>query len=213
MNSKRQAEREEQQRIKSLVLNYDLRDGEDQDGDNISLSPIPPNYNIKTNDTGLERLTVAPNVKLDKSGNNRSGHRARKLQLSDVDWYGENSPKTTTSDKNAGSRKNPSDESTATSTSLFSSGKSSSSASTALEKDAPVFGLKEPLNSGPATTSRGAFAQRGSGYRGRGLGRGIGRGRGRGQSRGGQQQSTRRSVSSQQQENQKKANDDPYDGF
>ncbi len=26
-------------------------------------------------------------VKPDKSGNNRSGQRARKLQLSDVDWY------------------------------------------------------------------------------------------------------------------------------
>jgi regulator of nonsense transcripts 2 len=33
MKTQQQAEREEQQRIKNLVLNYDLRDGEDQDGD------------------------------------------------------------------------------------------------------------------------------------------------------------------------------------
>lgn len=60
----REAEREEQQRIKNLVLNYDLRDGNDQDG--------------------LERHN-ASHLR-DKAGTNRSSHRARKLQLSDVDW-------------------------------------------------------------------------------------------------------------------------------
>jgi len=32
MKNQQQAEREEQQRIKNLVLNYDLRESEDQDG-------------------------------------------------------------------------------------------------------------------------------------------------------------------------------------
>lgn len=84
MKTQQQAEREEQQRIKSLVLNYDLRDGEEQDGD-LALQPLHPNRNIHKLDTGLEPklMTVRP----DKSSNNRSGQRARKLQLSDVDWY------------------------------------------------------------------------------------------------------------------------------
>jgi len=64
MKTQQQAEREEQQRIKSLVLNYDLRDGEELDG--------------------LENKQTA--IRPDKSSNNRSGQRARKLQLSDVDW-------------------------------------------------------------------------------------------------------------------------------
>lgn len=85
MKTQQQAEREEQQRIKSLVLNYDLRDGEDQDGD-FTLPPIPPNYNIHKYPTGIEKLTSS-HARPDKSGNNRSGQRARKLQLSDVDWY------------------------------------------------------------------------------------------------------------------------------
>jgi regulator of nonsense transcripts 2 len=33
MRNQQQAEREEQQRIKNLVLNYDLRENEDHDGD------------------------------------------------------------------------------------------------------------------------------------------------------------------------------------
>jgi len=33
MMNQQQAEREEQQRIKNLVLNYDLRESEDQDGE------------------------------------------------------------------------------------------------------------------------------------------------------------------------------------
>jgi regulator of nonsense transcripts 2 len=85
MKTQQQAEREEQQRIKSLVLNYDLRDGEDQDGDS-ALTPIQPNMNIHTRNTGIEKL-ASPHARPDKSGNNRSGQRARKLQLSDVDWY------------------------------------------------------------------------------------------------------------------------------
>jgi hypothetical protein len=45
MKNQQQAEREEQQRIKNLVLNYDLRENEDQDGDPYLL-PLSPNKNI-----------------------------------------------------------------------------------------------------------------------------------------------------------------------
>jgi regulator of nonsense transcripts 2 len=68
MRNKQQAEKEEQQRIKSLVLNYnEARDDVD--------------------DTGLDK-TPNPYAqpRLDKAGNNRSNQRARKLQLSDVNW-------------------------------------------------------------------------------------------------------------------------------
>ncbi|KAN0104472.1 ARM repeat-containing protein [Hyaloscypha variabilis] len=68
MKTQQAAEREEQQRIKNLVLNYDLRDGEEQDG--------------------LEKAAGMNYTRPDKSGNNRSGQRARKLQLNDIDWYG-----------------------------------------------------------------------------------------------------------------------------
>jgi regulator of nonsense transcripts 2 len=85
MKTQQAAEREEQQRIKNLVLNYDLRDGEEQDG--ISPWAPIPNLNIYTKNIGLEKTAALNPVRLDKSGNNRSGQRARKLQLSDVDWY------------------------------------------------------------------------------------------------------------------------------
>jgi regulator of nonsense transcripts 2 len=86
MKTQQAAEREEQQRIKNLVLNYDLRDGEDQDGDSAQF-PLLPNPNIHDGDVGLEKAAGMNYTRTDKSGNNRSGQRARKLQLSDVDWY------------------------------------------------------------------------------------------------------------------------------
>jgi regulator of nonsense transcripts 2 len=86
MKTQQAAEREEQQRIKNLVLNYDLRDGEDQDGDS-ALTPLLPNRNIHDHNAGLEKAAGMNYTRPDKSGNNRSGQRARKLQLSDVDWY------------------------------------------------------------------------------------------------------------------------------
>jgi len=86
MKSQQAAEREEQQRIKNLVLNYDLRDGEDQDGDS-TLAPLHPNPNIHNEDAGLEKAAGMNYTRPDKSGNNRSGQRARKLQLNDIDWY------------------------------------------------------------------------------------------------------------------------------
>ncbi|EER25405.1 MIF4G domain containing protein [Coccidioides posadasii C735 delta SOWgp] len=63
MRSQQQAEREEQQRIKNLVLNYDL--GDDND----------------LNDGNEKRTSSKP----EKASTSR-GFRARKLQLSDVDW-------------------------------------------------------------------------------------------------------------------------------
>ncbi|KAB8303469.1 hypothetical protein EYC80_004888 [Monilinia laxa] len=66
MKSQQAAEREEQQRIKNLVLNYDLNDGEEQDG--------------------FDKNVTTTFSRSDKSGSNRSGQRSRKLQFSDVDW-------------------------------------------------------------------------------------------------------------------------------
>ena len=86
MKTQQAAEREEQQRIKNLVLNYDLRDGEDQDGDLLQPSLVL-NPNIHSSDAGLDKAAATNHSRPDKSVNNRSGQRARKLQLSDVDWY------------------------------------------------------------------------------------------------------------------------------
>ncbi|KAM0078493.1 mRNA decay protein [Fusarium odoratissimum] len=66
MKNQQQAEREEQQRIKNLVLNYDLQQNEDQDG-------------------GNERPATFYHNRLERSNKDKS-QRSRKLQLSDVDW-------------------------------------------------------------------------------------------------------------------------------
>lgn len=115
MKNQQAAEREEQQRIKNLVLNYDLHDVEDQDGDSF-LPPLLPNPNIHSHNAGSEKAAAAGYARLDKSGNNRSGQRVRKLQLSDVDWYDSRTnsniaqkyPRKLDS-KNSGSRSNASD--------------------------------------------------------------------------------------------------------
>jgi len=64
MRTQQEAERAEQQRIKNLVLNYDLTNDQ-QDGH-------------------IDTLHGGPRV--DKSGSSRSKQRARKLQLGDIDW-------------------------------------------------------------------------------------------------------------------------------
>lgn len=155
MRTQQEAERAEQQRIKNLVLNYDLRDENESDGDSdLSLPPnlnkqqllphqqqgsrrnkqLPQNGNIqhipsfkpnKTNHTklqqskndtvntsfddqpgGLEKQHNPYNVpRIDKASNNRSTQRARKLQLSDVDWYDKtnsNSPQNNTAESAGG---------------------------------------------------------------------------------------------------------------
>ena len=127
MKSQKEAERAEQQRIKNLVLNYDLQDSNtDQAGtDDLyfdyfshtnpnlpqrlsgfsSLTPLGKNtcaHNDSSQGLSVDKHNAAHhqhNATLhqssnhaspkpaDRSGASRSGHRARKLQLSDVDWY------------------------------------------------------------------------------------------------------------------------------
>ena len=111
MKNQKEAERAEQQRIKNLVLNYDLQgSGTEQSGTDNDLYFDPflqPNPNIlpitiahNSRHEGLAGERHQHNASLqqtmanhgnaraaDKSGPNRSGQRARKLQLSDVDWY------------------------------------------------------------------------------------------------------------------------------
>jgi regulator of nonsense transcripts 2 len=66
MRSQQAADREEQQRIKNLVLNYEAAN-----------EPEPTET--------FEKRTPA-NQRVDKSAANRSAFRSRKLQLSDVNW-------------------------------------------------------------------------------------------------------------------------------
>jgi len=87
MRNQQQAEREEQQRIKNLVLNYDLRECEDQDGEAYS-QPLHRNANIHHSSLGNEKPSSYHHNRSDnKSVKDRGGQRVRKLQLSDVDWY------------------------------------------------------------------------------------------------------------------------------
>ncbi|OJD18443.1 hypothetical protein AJ78_01563 [Emergomyces pasteurianus Ep9510] len=100
MKTQQQAEREEQQRIKNLVLNYDLGDdNEPSDGEFNTSSfssprypPLEENPNTKgiIRKQGPDKRSHRDPRSTDKSSSNRSGFRSRKLQLSDVDWYGEN---------------------------------------------------------------------------------------------------------------------------
>jgi regulator of nonsense transcripts 2 len=69
MRNKQQADREEQQSIKSLVLNYN--EARDDAEDSTGLDKTPNPY---------------AQPRIDKAGANRSNQRARKLQLSDVNW-------------------------------------------------------------------------------------------------------------------------------
>lgn len=86
MRTQQQAEREEQQRIKNLVLNYDLGDDidpNDGEADNSPPQVLLHSTNIYTKGhKGNEKRTPS---RPEKTSANRS-FRARKLQLSDVDW-------------------------------------------------------------------------------------------------------------------------------
>ena len=128
MKNQKEAERAEQQRIKNLVLNYDLQDSSTDTGTENVISDYfsHPNPNRRNQRragfplVNLDKNTLAHNSMseglsgekhgsshhqhnasmhqssgssssnarpADRSGTNRSGHRIRKLQLSDVDWY------------------------------------------------------------------------------------------------------------------------------
>ena len=116
MKSQQEAERAEQQRIKNLVLNYDLsQDSADQDGTtNFNyffnaqtnlLSPFvqsqvsrPKAYKHISKGSGDSK---PHNASLHSSsagnaarGGTRGAQRSRKLQLSDVDWYENSEPET-----------------------------------------------------------------------------------------------------------------------
>lgn len=88
MKTQQQADREEQQRIKNLVLNYDLsNDNDHNDGES---DPLDPLLQRNPNAKGMKGLEKRNNShrdsRMDKSSSNRTQFRARKLQLSDVDW-------------------------------------------------------------------------------------------------------------------------------
>lgn len=88
MKNQQQAEREEQQRIKNLVLNYDLRENEDQEGD-YTTSPLLPNPNVhKRTNAGHEKMTTYHINRSEKQGKERGAQRVRRLQMNDLDWYG-----------------------------------------------------------------------------------------------------------------------------
>lgn len=84
MKTQQQAEREEQQRIKNLVLNYDLQQSDDQEGKCIHLAPYIY-FDMDSFELGNERPTMFYHNRVDKPNKDR-GQRVRKLQLSDVDW-------------------------------------------------------------------------------------------------------------------------------
>ncbi|RAK94938.1 uncharacterized protein BO80DRAFT_460211 [Aspergillus ibericus CBS 121593] len=68
MRSQQQADREEQQRIKNLVLNYEMTN------------------ETETNTEAAEKRSPHRDTRMDKSSANRTAFRSRKLQLSDVNW-------------------------------------------------------------------------------------------------------------------------------
>lgn len=89
MKHQQQAEKEEQQRIKNLVLNYDLGETEDPDGEDDHLLPLNPKILIhKSSSTGPEKPTTYHHNRADFKPGKNNNQRARRLQLSDVDWYG-----------------------------------------------------------------------------------------------------------------------------
>ncbi|MBE3048485.1 hypothetical protein IMZ48_39480, partial [Candidatus Bathyarchaeota archaeon] len=84
MRNQQQAEREEQQRIKNLVLNYEIRESEDQDGWEPSLRFVKVMDANGLTD-GVDRPA---NFHYNRKAGpkDRGGQRVRKLQLSDVEW-------------------------------------------------------------------------------------------------------------------------------
>lgn len=87
MKTQQQAEKEEQQRIKNLVLNYDLQQSEDQEGELLASDAWVWAAANAThgNDAAHDRPTTFYHNRIEKPGKDRN-QRVRKLQLSDVDW-------------------------------------------------------------------------------------------------------------------------------
>ncbi|KAL9103986.1 MAG: hypothetical protein Q9163_001006 [Psora crenata] len=90
MKNQQEAEREEQQRIKNHILNLDLQDSTTDhtahsnliEGLGVAAEKHQHNASLTSRQPSNSAKTA-----VDKSGLNRRGERARKLQLSDVDWY------------------------------------------------------------------------------------------------------------------------------
>jgi regulator of nonsense transcripts 2 len=82
MRSQQQADREEQQRIKNLVLNYEMsNEVEPTEGKWLVLI-----HGLILTCLDVEKRSPHRDSRMDKSGANRSAFRSRKLQLSDVNW-------------------------------------------------------------------------------------------------------------------------------
>ena len=81
MKNQQQAEKEEQQRIKNLVLNYDLQNSEDLEGQCSTVFSETMAHVYSAHD----RPSTFHHNRIEKPGKDR-GQRVRKLQLSDVDW-------------------------------------------------------------------------------------------------------------------------------
>ncbi|KAK5072861.1 mRNA decay protein [Lithohypha guttulata] len=96
MKSQQAAEREEQQRIKNLVLNYDLHDDDQHDGtEALPLARIvqpaldPKKKSAKnTAKLGYDHIPST----FSRAERNGRATRARRLNLSDVDWYARHLP-------------------------------------------------------------------------------------------------------------------------
>ncbi|KAH9888182.1 ARM repeat-containing protein [Xylariomycetidae sp. FL2044] len=93
MRNQQQVAKEEQQRIKTLVLNnYEVRESEEADGEALQ-APVVQNTNIHNrSNTGHEKSPSFHMNRSERSGKERGGQRVRRLQLSDVDWYGRTLP-------------------------------------------------------------------------------------------------------------------------
>jgi regulator of nonsense transcripts 2 len=87
MRSQQQADREEQQRIKNLVLNYEAAN--EPEVAESKTTAIQTEFVLEEIADDLKlafEKRIPANQRVDKSGANRSAFRSRKLQLSDVNW-------------------------------------------------------------------------------------------------------------------------------
>ncbi|KAJ5518784.1 suppressor 2 [Penicillium expansum] len=86
MRSQQQADREEQQRIKNLVLNYEAStEPEPTESEQYPLVNRK-NFELRYPKAATQEKRTPTGQRMDKAGANRSAFRSRKLQLSDVNW-------------------------------------------------------------------------------------------------------------------------------
>jgi regulator of nonsense transcripts 2 len=88
MRSQQQADREEQQRIKNLVLNYEASN--EPEPTESEIYPLEnenrQNFPLRNYKAATQEKRTPTSQRMDKAGANRSAFRSRKLQLSDVNW-------------------------------------------------------------------------------------------------------------------------------